>query len=261
MSWSTFWKFFERLRLIPVPDSRWGNRISNAVWVLIAMGSFIPFQVLYYKDNDITKLNVSKQIAYILIDVILPIQSISGILLIALFVNKQRHLVQTTLITIPKRPWFFTLMTAVQLASAIFYIFAMATVYHFTLADLLCLSSAWVVNVIVLLTLNLVLGVFANSLSSLMNDTAGLETLENFEEIFVKIIKEFGLFKHNLQPITLMIFISNVILVTIMGYLLIADQSYQTLVYLGFLMLQMSYITYILDDCYTEFKSTVPRLR
>ena len=260
MSWSTFWKFLERLRLIPVPDSRWGNRISCGLWLLIIIGFHSALLVLFYKDFEIKEANASKLIAYILIDGMFPIQNVSGILLIAYIVEKQRHLVATTFNIGPMHPWFFILMTAVQIAASILNILS-TTLLQMKPAEIIFVTSVMLLNVIVMLTLVFVLSVLARSLSTMVKNDDKLETLNDFEETCEKIIDTYCGFKQNVQPILFMILISDVILVTVNSYLVIASGIFQNVAYLASFMLQLSYVTIVLDDCYTEFKSTIPRLR
>ena len=152
------------------------------------------------------------------------------------------------------------LMTAVQIAASILNILS-TTLLQKKPAEIIFVTSVMLLNVIVMLTLVFVLSVLASSLSTMVKNDDKLETLNNFEETFKKIIDTYCGFKQNVQPILFMILISDVILVTVNSYLVIASGIFQNVAYLASFMLQLSYVTIVLDDCYTEFKSTIPRLR
>lgn len=248
----------ECLRLIPAPDSKWSNWIGCALWMLTGIGSTVANSVLYYKDNPIDSANFAKQFAYIGMDIFQPFQSFCGILLIKLFVDKNRHQVTSRAI-IPKNPWFFLTTMAFQLVSMVYYICINAPSfkdYGWIFYSLFLLH-----NTIVMLTFVLVLGVAANSFSKMIKNYENIVTLNNFEEIFLDIIEEFQGFKQHLQPMLFMLFLSGVILVTLNGYILIKDGYFNTIPYQVYLLLQMSYVTYTLDDCFNEFKSTLLWLR
>ena len=74
------------------------------------------------------------------------------------------------------------------------------------------------------------------------------------------LIKEFVRVKNGFEPLLFITFVSQTTLITTNIYIAISGNVYYT-ISIVYEMLELAYIAYILEDCYTSFKSLALRLQ
>ena len=256
------WNIFYFLRIIPKPGTKYINKIALMMWliIIIACAVFLFLNDFYCSGQLCSFPSYSYVVSGFLYDTLHPLQSVLVLCVVAALANKIRDL--RTDLVYPKYPVFFLLTTLLNFTSA-----GLEQLYSYT-GSPLCIWCA--VAYSILSTLHLVIisaaraiiGVTVNRFCNDVEECFAVIAPENIQVIMAPIITEYKILKEQLSFLLLTLYTADVILLTAHVYLVAHDLKYWFfLVSALYLILQLSYIAFVVDNCYSALKSTLPILR
>ena len=257
------WNIFHFLRIIPKPGSGCINKIALTMWLILikTVGSFI-----YYFDFDFRResYTLSQTIIFVLFDILIPLQSSLIIKQLASLTELHRDL-KTSLY--PKYPIFCLITTSMHLTAIPMRLYSEIQAYeeiHYSLMYQ-CYFGAAVVQLLLNFLLNtaarLVIGVAVNRLCKNIEDSFPIVGMENVQITIGPLILEYKRIKTKLSFLLLSLFTYDTILLTAFAYVIITYFAWGVIPYLFYIMLQLSYNAYVLDECYSTLKASLPTLR
>ena len=258
------WNIFHFLRIIPKPGfSGCINKIAITMWLIliITMGSYQCFFDFYISGESYT---LSETVTYLLNDTLIPLESLLIIKELTSLAELHRDLktsyypkyplyclFTTTmhLIAIPMLLYFEILISEVFVYSNMYNFYFVAAFVQFLMSFLL-ISAA-----------RLVIGAAVNGLCKGIDDSLPTVGIENIQITIGPMVSEYKSTKTKLSLLLFYMFTVDTILLTTWAYYISKYFSFGFIPYLFYIMLQLSYIAYVLDECYSTLKSSLPTLR
>ena len=109
---------------------------------------------------------------------------------------------------------------------------------------------------------DLTVGCFARQFCKEINDSFGVEALESVNVFYLPLISKYKFAKENLRFLLLGAFFLESIMLTTVAFIFVRDPAVVlNLIYCLYLSAHLSYIAFVLEDCFNALKSTLPRLR
>ena len=262
MAW--IWNFYNFLGLIPKPNSGWTNKIALTLWLIliITTGVFIGCFDFYSFGKLFT---ISDTITYMLIDVLIPLQSLLIIKELVSLAELLRDLKTTSIH--PKYPFYSLTLTIMHLTSYAIVMYNEIRIakdkIHDTIYKLhfVVMGLQFLLNFLLISAARLVIGVAVNKLCTSMEDSLPTAGAENIQITVGPIVLEHKKMKTKLSFLLFIMFTVDTILLISFAYYIFKFSLYGFIPYLIYIMLQLSYIAYALDDCYSTLKSSLPTLR
>ena len=249
-------------RIIPSFKNKWFDRICLALHFL---GScFLGFLILKLDGVSViitADIPPAEKFACIANSVNYPLQMIPIIPSIAFFLNLNKNLAFEQKLPLPYRFMTFLAYGAMQVISSL------VLAYEYSLEDL---YSKWL-NCLVLFLLMLwvmvlklisafLIGSSVASCCRKQQDEFPQESL-NLKRSLYGLIRDFVGLKKGLQPFLFMTFVTQTAILSSTLFLVFAHNYWVMILFALCLMLDLIYISFVLDDCYGSFKSLVLRLR
>ena len=107
----------------------------------------------------------------------------------------------------------------------------------------------------------LVIGVAVNRLCKGIEDSLPTVGMENIQITIGPMISEYKIIKAKLSSLLFSLFTVDTILFTAFAYYVTKFFSWGYIPYCFYFMLQLYYIAYVLDECYSTLKASLPTLR
>ena len=258
------WNIFHFLRIIPKAGSAWTNKIVLTLWqiLILTSGVFICCYEFYLSGRHYT---ISDTITYLLNDILIPLQSLLIIKEFATLAELQRDLEITSLY--PKYPFYSLILTILHLASLIIVLyfeimfskentFSIISICYFFATGIL-----YLLNLLLISATRLVIGVAVNNLCTSIEDSLQTVGAEIIEMTFEPLTMKYKEMRTKLSFLLFSIFTVDTIQFTAFAYYIFKYSLYGFIPYLIYFMLQLFYIAYVLDDCYSTLKSSLPIFR
>ena len=260
------WNIFHFLRIIPKPGAGFINKIVLTMWLImiITVGSFLCYFDFYFSGQSYT---LSETITYLINDALIPFESLLIINELASLAELQWDL-KTTLLY-PKWPWYCLITTSMHFTSIPMLIY-----YEMVFSEedyeedsfmykcyFVAVGLQYLMNFLLNSAASLVIGVAVSRLCKGVEDSLPNVGIENIQITIGLIISEYIIIKTKLSFLLFSLFIVNTILLTASSYYISKYFSWGYIPYLFYIMLQLSYIAYVLDECYSTLKASLPTLR
>ena len=213
----------------------------------------------YYKDFQWnTDFSISKIFVYLSTDIFLYIQNIYGFLLIAFALGKDTCFDDFSPM-VPRRPQLLIMMAVLGVGSSV------QLIYTYTREDrkitALFMTLTFILNSTAMFASVFIIDVSANQFCNLVQAQVVGITLHNLQGRLTEVISDYRSLQNLLQALVFMIFITDSFLLITDAFLLIDNGDYFVFPFLVHYALRLSYIAYVLDDCYMELKAALPILR
>ena len=249
-------------RIIPSFKYKWFDRICLALYFLGTC--FLGYLALKLDGVSViitADRPTAEKFAHIANSVNYPLQMIPIIPLIACFLNLNKHLVSEQKLPLPYRFMTFLAYGAVQVISSLvlLYEYSSQDVYSKCL-NLLVLILLRLWFMVLKLISAFLIGSSVASCCRKLQDEFPQESL-NLQRSLNGLIKDFVGLKKGLQPFLFMTFVTQTAILASFLFLVFAYNYWVLLLFALCLVLDMVYISFVLDDCYGSFKSLVLRLR
>ena len=260
------WWVLKTFRIVPKNSTKCLNWTATSVWILLNLSAgvvVLRYDLVDMRGDRTASFSISRWVFDLGFDVVIPLQTIAGLLLVGYFVAQQRTFKD---IQVPKRPiklcmivFFQLLFFTLALIQSILYP-GVATYYN------IAVNFCYVLNVLVLFTIVLTIGLEVSRYCDSVEDNRNLATVENFQIIFGPLIQEYRDLNLHLQPLLLMTFTTHSVLITLFAYAVSAGMpnlgfSFSYTFAIVHMLLELWYITDVLDDCLCSLKSTHKQLR
>ena len=249
------WNIFHFLGLIPKPGSGCINKIALSSWLIliVAAGLF-----MCYHDLRAESLTLSDIISYLLQDTLIPLQSLLIIKELASLADLQTDLKTTCLE--PKPPFYCLMIASIHFTAISYYTYEESLInedYIYLAAE----GIQFLVNFLSTLAARLVVGVAASKLCKGIEDNLPTVGIGNIQITIGPMVLEYKKIKTKLSFLLFTIFTVDTILLTAFGYYISKYYALVFIPYLLYLILQLSYIAYVPDDCFSTLQSSLPTLR
>lgn len=254
------WRTLEILKLIPSQNAPWLNGIGLVVWMLNISTAGIYMSIFDPDLRATSNLSFSSLLVILFLDILQPLQEVLSFLAVAVFV-KQQKLWQDVCSLIPQRPWHLLIRTVFQVGA-----FSLLAYYYVPRYSdpwfQLAISCTNIFNVLVMSTAVFAIGLGASRFCRNVQEITGTESVECLKITYLPMLKEFQNLKQHLQPMLLVIFAMDSTLLTGVAYIVSKDRTGLILLpYVLYIILNLSYIVYVLADCLDNLKSLVEKLR
>ena len=266
MAWgsimSLMWNIFYFLRIIPEPSSKYINKIALMMWliIIIACAVFLFLTDFYCSGKLCPFPSYSLMVTSFLYNTLHPLQSVLVLSVVAALANTIRDL--RTDLVYPKYPAFFLLTTLVDFTSSGLeqhYFYTGFPICMWCAAAYLILST---LHSVIISAARAIIGVTVNRFCKNIEECFAVIAPEIIQAIMAPIITEYKILKEQLSFLLLTLYTADVILLTSHAYLVAHALEYWFLLVSAlYLILQMYYIAFVVDDCYLTLKSTLPILR
>ena len=260
------WNIFHFLRIISKPDSGCINKIVFTMWVvlIITVGLFICYIDFFIYGETYT---VSETVTFLLIDTLIPLQSLLVIKELASMAELQRDF--KSLCLYPKHPFYYLIITSYHFTSLliiIYYLFTEASFYSgldqcYYVAMLSTMLLFYILNFLLISAARLVIGVAVSRLCKGIEDCLLTVGMENIQITICPMISEYKLIKAKLSSLLFTSFTVDTILLTAFSYYIAMIFTWGYIPYLFYIMLHLFYIANVLDESYSALKSSLPTLR
>ena len=256
---SLLWNIFYFLRIIPKPGSGCCNKIALTMWLLlfITTGFLICFYDFYI--TPISSYTFSEIITYLLNDVLIPLESLLVIKELASLGE-----LQTTIKGLnPRRPFYFLLISMIHFISLLIVVLFM-TVFGIVGYDKwysVATGLQYLPYFLLMTAARLVIGAAVNELCNSIDDSLPTVGLENIQITIAPIILEYQTLKTKLSFLLFTTFTADVILMTSYGYYIAKYRAYNYILFFCYIIFNLSYIAFVLDDCCSSLKSALPTCR
>ena len=257
---SLIWNIFHFLRIIPKPGSGCINKIALSTWIILILAAGL---FMCYVDFVLTgeSRTLSETITYFLQDILIPLQSLLIIKELASLADLQSDLKTTCLY--PKHPHYCLIIAIIHFISISFFIctdilrYSTSTVQLYFVAE----GIQYLLNFLLTFAARLVIGVAASKLCKGIEDNLPTVGIENIQITIGPMVMEYQNIKTKLSFLLFTNFTVDTILLTAFAYYISKYSDMIFIPYLLYIMLQLSYIVYALDDCFSTLQSSLPTLR
>ena len=259
---SLIWNIFHFLRIIPNPGSGCFNKIALSMWIILMITSGL---YLCYFDFFLSGQSrpISVTITYLLQGTLIPLQSLLIIKELSSLADLQTDFKNTFLY--PKHSLYCLIITSIHFISISFYIYNEIIISDYSNPMLQCYLVAegiqYLMNFLLIFACRLIIGVAASKLCKGIEDSLATVGIENIQITIGPMVLEYQNIKTKLSFLLFTIFTVDTILLTAFAYYICKYSDLIFIPYLLYLILQMSYIAYVLDDCYSTLQSSLPTLR
>ena len=264
------WNIFNFLRIIPKPGSGCINKIVLTMWLIliITVGLFLCYIDFYMNPTQYgVSYTLSETITYLLNDTLIPLQSLLIIKGLASLAELQQDFKTTSLY--PQHPLYCLIITIIHFTSIIiliYYYFVSGEDYGgldkcYYVATLSSISLCYLVNFLLISAARLVIGVAVSRLCKGIEDSLPTVGIENIQITIGPVISEYKIIKAKLSFLLFSLFTVDTILFTAFAYYVTKFFSWGYIPYCFYFMLQLYYIAYVLDECYSTLKASLPTLR
>ena len=259
------WNIFQLLRIIPDPTgSKYINRTALIGWlVLITTCTVVVLVEEFYCDGQLcTFPSNSYMITALLSDVLVPLQSMLLIKEIAALAEEGRDL--KSILLFPASPCLWLMTTILHFASFQFLQYYIIRQYEDKMTSIMFVVAFEILLVMHLLIMSAaraIIGVLVNRFYKNLDDCSATVSSENIQITVTPIITEYKTLKELLKLMLFGIFTVDVILLTSNAYFVTKVSEYDLLPFTLYLACELSYIAFVLDDCYSMLKSTLPIFR
>ena len=244
------------LRILPSPRPTWTNKLGLLFWMFVLSACYATLAYdNFFLVSQLSGTSPSMVFTKICVYVLWPSE--------ALIVLYQVHTIETNstpLELFPKRLWHFLLCRSLHLTDVVFAILLLVKEiewWHKVAANI-----GNIVIFLVLFGADLVIGCFASQFCKQVKDTCDVETLENINVYYIPIVSKYKQAKEGLEFLLLCVFLLESIILTTFVFAYIREPEIVILLTLClYLSFHLSYIAFLLDDCFTALKSTLPGLR
>ena len=260
------WNIFFFFRVIPKPGSGCINKIALSAWIIliITTGLFLCYYEFYYCAEPLT---LSETITYLLQQTLIPLQSLLIIKELASLEDLQRDLKNTFLY--PKHPFYCLIITTMHFMSISLFMYRdISIVPEETMSSNYMLQGYFVaqgiqylINFLIIFASRLIIGVAASKLCKGIEDSLPTVAIQNIQITVGPAVLEYQNIKTKLSFLLFTIFTVDTILLTTFAYYICKYSALAFIPYLFYIMLQLSYIAYVLQECFSTLKSSLPTLR
>ena len=255
---SLIWNIFHFLRIIPKPGSGCINKIALTMWLLlfITTGFLICFYDLYITDGYTYTL--SELITYLLNDILIPLESLIVIKELASLGELQT----TTFSLNPRCSFYFLLITIIHFISLLIVLYFMTL--DFPMYDdwyFVVTGIQYLAYFLLMTATRLVIGAAVNKLCTSIVEGLPTVGFENIQITIAPMILEYQTLKTKLSFLLFTTFTADVILMTAYGYYIAKYSAYSYILFFCYIIFNLSYIAFVLDDCYSTLKSALPTCR
>ena len=254
------WNIFHFLRIIPESESIYINKVAFIMWLILIIACTLAILVGdLYCSGQICSYATSKMATFLLCDLLVPLQSMLVFRAVA-SVAEESKIELKTIKTNPKYSIFCLLTTIFQFTSCIVSVilpYENGNTWY---------NVAWViqiaVNFLITSASRIIIGVLINRLCKNIADSFAILSLENINITIAPIITDYKLLQDVLSFLLFSIVALDVVMVTSNAYFLIkVVESYFMIPFILYLTFELFYIAFVMDDCYSDLKSTLPLLR
>ena len=258
--WTFLFKLFVFLRILPASEPNRCNIVMVICWTLFGVltGAIALYSFYYQVDFAAGDFSVSKQFSYVVADLLITLQGILGFAMIA-YLLQNNPLVTDQGCVCPQRPWFFVIESVLGVGSLIpqvaFFYGGQNKVLYYTSCTLW-----WMMKNTSMTSLVYVIGVASTQFIDMIEEVADSltrETVEDFRDVLARCRE----LKERLQPMLLFIICADLLNLILNTFLILHNETYVIIPYTVQLMLEMTYIVYVIDDCHLKLKSTLPGIR
>ena len=250
---SALWSALVFLRILPSSRSTWTNKLGLLFWMFLITASYAT---MIYFVNPLSESSPSMMFSILCAYVLWPLEGF-----IALY---QIHKIEnnpTPWELFPKRMCHFLLCKSLHLTDMIYTIWLMIydeMEWWFKVAFFL----GSIVVILVTFGADLTVGCFARQFCKEIKDSFGVEALENVNVFYPPLISKYKLAKENLECLLLVAFFLESLMLTSLAFIFVRyPAKVITLIYCLYWSAHLSYIAFVLEDCFNALKSTLPRLR
>lgn len=241
------------LRILPSSRSTWTNKLGLLFWMFVLVAS--PATMTYF-DNPLSKNSPSMVFSVLCMYVFWHLEVI-----IALYQIHKIENNSTPWELFPKRMCHFLLCRSLHLTDVIYTIWLMIydeMEWWFNVANFLGTSVVFLVT----FGADLTVGCFARQFCKEIKDSFGVEALENVNVFYPPLISKYKLAKEKLVFLLLVAFFLESIMLTSFAFIFaIYPACVEPLILCLYWSVHLSYIAFVLEDCFNALKSTLPRLR
>ena len=226
------------------------------MWLILIIACTLAILVGdLYCSGQICSYTTSKSVTILLVDLLVPLQSMLVFKAVASVAESIIDL-QTIQIN-PKYSFFCLLTTIFQFTSCIGATFENRPTWY---------NVAWViqiaVNFLITSASRIIIGVLINRLCKNISDSSSILSPENISITIAPIITEYKLLQEVFSFLLFSIVPLDVIMMTSDTYFLTKSvESYSRIPYILYPTFELFYIAFVMDDCYSSLKSTLPLLR
>ena len=261
---SLVWSIFHFLRIIPKPGSKYINKLALIVWlILITICTAVVLAEDFWYDGKFrTFLSKAAIVATLLSDLLGPLQSVLVIIKISALVEIQIDL-KTKLLS-PKYPLLFLLTTMLYFISIIFiqYYFIKEYIRNtYSIWSVIFFGIQYLLNFLILTSARIIIGVTVNKFCRSIENLSESVSPENIQITMIPMVIEYKMLKDQLSFLLFAIFTVDVIQLTANAYFVTKSMVFDFLPFVFYLILQLTYIAFVMDDCFSALKSTLPMLR
>ena len=263
---SLVWNIFHFLRIIPKPGTKHINKIALTVWLmLITICTAVVLAEDFLYDGKLrTDLSKATIVATLLSDLLGPLQSVIVIITSSALIDIKMNL--NTKLFGPKYPWLFLLTTILHLISIIFIQHYMIKAFVNRILSIWYIISfgiQYLLNFLILTSARTLIGLTVNKFCKSIEDCSGTVCPENIQITTNLMITEYKMLKEQLSFLLFAMFSVDVIQLTSIAYFVTSAiaSNFHFLPFVFYLILQLTYIAFVIDDCYSALKSSLPMLR
>ena len=266
VSW--IWWVLKTFRIVPKNSSKCLNWTATSVWILLNLSAgavVLRYDLADRRGDGTASISISGWVFDLGFDVVIPFQTIAGLLLVGRFVEQQRIIED---IPVPKRQIKLCLIVLFQLLFLILDLIQCILYPSVATYYMVVNNFCYVFNVLVLFTIVLTISLEVRRFCDAVDDIRNLATVENFQIIFGPLIQEYRDLNLDLQPLLLMTFTTHSVLITLFAYSVCTSSGMPNLWFsfcfisaIVHMLLELWYITDVLDDCLCSLKSTHKQLR
>lgn len=200
--------------------------------------------------------SVSTLVSYFVTDITLPLQTIVGIYQVHLLVNSYAELGED--IEPPRR---FGLFSLVAISSIGGFSISIKGIIEFKNRYAIPYFLLLLCHYPIMFAGNLFVGSKIAQLCRKIQECAEVEALENIKLIYSPIVSEYEKFKSLLGYFIFNVFLFDSLRLTMISYFMLVGKDVEIVITIVYLVLHLCYYAFILEDYYSELKSTLPRLR
>ena len=251
-------------RIIPSFKYKWLDRIALLVYVLATCA--IGFSTLYLEMDGIlqlstTNLTAAETFSLIAVSVSYPLQLIPIIPLIYFFIYLNKSLLIEQKLPLPLRVITFLAYNILQVISSLYllYVYGLNSMYS-SWSKQLVLFSIMLGYMILKMVSTFVVGSAISLIHRKLQDEFPSRSL-NFQNHLYTLIGDFVGLKKGLEPLLFITFVTQTTILSSTLFMVFALKYWAMILFALCLMLDLVYISFVLDDCYGSFKSLVLRLR
>ena len=253
------WTVLVFLCILPSIRSSLVNKLALLIWMAIiaAVGAVQTFHELFWNGNG-SMYSFSKKFGLFCYYVLVPLEA--NIVLYQIHqLMKQLEVDVKAWTMYPKRIWLYLLCLGFNLVWNVYinpYIYVQSELWY--VVSFVLSAIIWPLP---LLGADLIIGCFASQFCQQVKDSIGVESLETVNMLYVPILSQYKAAKESMEYLLLAVFSIESIQLTNSGYSIAKSPNFSYISIFLYIMLHLSYISLVLDDCCSLLKSILPRLR